>query len=156
MTTPLKSECWWLSSVIEHRVNSWHVLYSLYIHIYIYIDKEERERDREREKGRENEKEIERERDREEREKKGRKRERDNLLVQIHVAWRLFHCTMQHETLGSHIHVKWLAPNLYIYIYIACVLKTNGFIVMESDWACQLRICRSHLVASKYHLQKLL
>ena len=26
--------------------------------------------------------------------------------------------TMQHETLGSHIHVKWLAPNVYIYIYI--------------------------------------
>ena len=26
--------------------------------------------------------------------------------------------TMQHETLGSHIHVKWLAPNVYIYMYI--------------------------------------
>ena len=26
--------------------------------------------------------------------------------------------TMQHETLGSHFHVKWLAPNVYIYIYI--------------------------------------
>ena len=26
--------------------------------------------------------------------------------------------TMQHETLGSHIHVKWLGPNVYIYIYI--------------------------------------
>ena len=26
--------------------------------------------------------------------------------------------TMQHETLSSHIHVKWLAPNVYIYIYI--------------------------------------
>ena len=25
---------------------------------------------------------------------------------------------MQHETLGSHIHVKWLTPNVYIYIYI--------------------------------------
>ena len=26
--------------------------------------------------------------------------------------------TMQHETLGSHIHVKWLAPNEYIYIHM--------------------------------------
>ena len=26
--------------------------------------------------------------------------------------------TLQHETLGNHIHVKWLAPNVYIYIYI--------------------------------------
>ena len=36
--------------------------------------------------------------------------------------------TMQHETLGSHIHVKWLAPNVctYIYIYIYdCTFAEN-------------------------------
>ena len=44
--------------------------------------------------------------------------------------------TMQHENLGSHIHVKWLAPNVYIYIYINWTsndtdqLKINHFLYL--------------------------
>ena len=41
---------------------------------------------------------------------------------------------MQHETLGSHNHVRWLAPSVYIFIYILLATYLDFWLLL-SFWA---------------------